>query len=102
MPYAVGWYIFDVNRENADFSKEEAKMSFGFDCMRDLVEEIAIADDNTKYIITSFNGARFDNFILAQALAKKEMLNDVFFTSNQIRDIRTGCHNTLDLCKDIF
>lgn len=99
MPYAVGWYIFDVNRENADFSKEEAKMSFGFDCMEDLVEEIAIADDNTKYIITSFNGARFDNFILAQALAKKEMLNDVFFTSNQIRDIRTGRHNTLDLCK---
>ncbi|NDA90055.1 MAG: hypothetical protein EBY20_04000 [Alphaproteobacteria bacterium] len=99
MPYAVGWYIFDVNREDADFSKEEAKMAFGFDCMNELVKEIGLADENTKYIITSFNGARFDNFILARALASKEKLNDVFFTSNQIRDIRTGNHHTLDLCK---
>jgi hypothetical protein len=99
MPYAVGWYIFDVNRTDADFSNEESKMSFGFDCMEELVKEIAQADKDTKYIITSFNGARFDNFILAQALAKNEMLNDVFFTSNQIRDIRSGQHSTLDLCK---
>lgn len=99
MPYAVGWYIFDVNRSDADFSQEEAKMAFGFDCMEELVKEIVQADESTKYIITSFNGARFDNFILAQALAKREKLSDVFFTSNQIRDIRTGNHHTLDLCK---
>jgi hypothetical protein len=98
-PYSCGWYIFDINREDSDFSKENCRMTFGFDCMDGLIDEIASAPRDVRYLITSFNGAKFDNFILAQSLAKSEMLHDLFFTSNQIRDIRSGRHSTLDLCK---
>ena len=101
-PYACGWYSFPMNRRDADFSTEESKMSFiseGVDCMKGLIDEIADCPKDVRYLIVSFNGAKFDNFILAQALAKKEMLHDLFFTSNQIRDIRSGRHSTLDLCK---
>jgi len=98
-PYSCGWYIFDINRTDWDFSEESSQMSFGFNCMDALIDVIATAPKDVRYLITSFNGAKFDNFILAQSLAKSELLHDLFFTSNQIRDIRSGRHSTLDLCK---
>lgn len=58
------------------------------------------SDTQVRYTLVSFNGARFDHFILAKAANEAGCLGSIFATaSGGIRSIRIRQHTTLDLAK---
>jgi hypothetical protein len=110
-PYALGYIMFDAaEHSDADFSKEGANvsqiirttgMSFA-DVSYPLLELIKNAPEDTKYLLVSFNGARFDHFILAAAASNLPgALTNIFPTPGAgIRSLTIyGRHQTLDLAK---
>ena len=110
-PYALGYYIFDPDTSGDDFApiKEAAGARLLF--CRDqehwsaltgpLLDELVNAPDDVQYTLVSFNGCRFDHFLLAAAAHERGLLstNSVFATDAGIRSLRIGRHTTLDLAK---
>ncbi len=98
-PYAVSWHDYPIDRQDSDFADAVAQVALGPDCADRLMDYILQAPRDVAYTIVSFNGARFDNFVLAQAAARREALSDVFYAGGMLRDVRIGRHSTIDLCK---
>lgn len=99
--YAVAWYDFDPSVDEISSKLEpEVKYSFGLDqCVRDLLEYIADAPSDMKYVLAGFNSSRFDNYPLARAAQGLEMLTRVFATGNTLRGIWMGRHEALDISR---
>lgn len=97
-PYAVGWAEFKADA-GYDMTNLGVNKKDGPNCLNAFLDYIAQAPEDVRYIITSFNGARFDNFMLAQAAAARDMLHNVFYGSSMLRSLQIGRHDTLDLCK---
>jgi hypothetical protein len=92
LPYSVSFAVLDIidlqkledlennNNDNDrdEFIGRKLKNYMGFDCMNKFlsdVEEIVILDRSSgeidmHYIFTSFNGAKYDNFMLLSALSR--------------------------------
>jgi hypothetical protein len=110
-PYALGYIVFDAAKyTDADFAKESESVSqiirtTGMtysDVSYPLLEVIKNAPEDTKYLLVSFNGARFDHFLLASAASNLPgALTSMFPTPGAgIRSLTIyGRHQTLDLAK---
>lgn len=100
-PYAVAWYDFDPAADEISGKLEsEVKYSFGLDkCAHDLLDYIADAPPDVKYILAGFNSSRFDNYLLARAAQCREMLTRVFATGNTLRGVWMGRHEALDIAR---
>ncbi len=101
-PYALGYVAVDPNKAGNDFSAlaGTVSMTFGADVTKPLLDLIASAPADVRYQLVSFNGCRFDHFILAREAGKRRMLNDVFATTGAgLRSVRIGRHSTLDVAK---
>lgn len=65
-----------------------------------LLSLIACAPSTVRYTLVSYNGARFDHYILAKAAHARSMLTSVFATRGAgLRVLRLGRHKTLDIAK---
>lgn len=105
--YGLGYLIFDPTHD-ADFSQEGDNVVQCYDTgmdrhavTRPLLEELARAPENVRYTLVSFNGVRFDHFLLAAAAHAKGVLSKVFATSQGLRAVHIGRHTTLDIAKII-
>lgn len=104
-PYRAGFIFFEPTEfADGDFrpalQRERVQILTGPNCARDFVTELMsprLAKFKVKII--TFNGARFDNYLLAEAACAKDALSEVFYTGNAIRGLRIGRHSSLDLCK---
>lgn len=100
IPYSVAWFVCSMNEKDRDFTNDEVNISYGLDtCQYELLKFIRSAQDNTKYLLVSFNGSRFDNFILANAAANRDCLTNIFWTTGCIRGMEIGRHSSLDIAK---
>jgi hypothetical protein len=101
--YSVGWIEFDENEKDHDFSKRsgDTHISYGdYDtCQRQLLEYILQTPENIKLQLVTFNGSRFDSFILASVAADMEVISNITYVKGSILDMNIGRHNTLDLCR---
>jgi hypothetical protein len=104
-PYSLGYYIFTPSH-NSDFSAEEPRVTLSYgatphEVTQPLLDEIARAPDDVRYTLVSFNGCRFDHFLLARAAIESNMLTGVFATAGGgLRTLLIGLrHSTLDLAK---
>ena len=99
-PYSVAWYVCDSDEADKDFNLDMDRVSvaYGDKCHYELVDFIRRAQE-TKYLLISFNGSRFDNFILASAASGRECLSDIFWSDGCIRSLRMFQHQTLDIAK---
>ncbi len=111
-PYALGYTIFDPKDPalaNAAFAGLEGSVTqivrlageSHFSVTAPLLDEILRAPEDVRYTLVSFNGARFDHFLLAQAANNRGALTSVFATgAGGLRSLTiSGRHTTLDLAK---
>lgn len=100
-PYAVAWYDFDPQTAAISGKLEpEVKYAFGLDrCAHDLLDYIAGAPSDVKYVLAGFNSSRFDNYLLARAAQSREMLTRVFATGNALRGVWMGRHEAVDIAR---
>jgi len=100
-PYAVAWYDFDPLVDAISGALEpEVKYAFGLDrCAHDLIDYIADAPADVKYVLAGFNSSRFDNYLLARAAQSREMLTRVFATGNTLRGVWMGRHEAVDIAR---
>lgn len=110
-PYALGFFEFDPESEAAksgDFSGFAAQVvqtvrkegQRPIDVSSALLDVLWEAPEDVRYTLVSFNGARFDHFLLAQTANIREMLTGVFATAaGGLRSLTLGRHTTLDLAK---
>lgn len=114
-PYALGYIVFDPTDpsvKDADrhlFAGRAAQVTQivrrpgenRFAVSQPLIDEILRAPDDVRFTLVSFNGARFDHFLLAQAANNRGVLTSVFATSaGGLRSlVVAGRHSTLDLAK---
>jgi len=103
--YGLGYLVFDPTH-SSDFSGAVDDVvqcyNTGADrhaCTRPLLDELAHAPENVRYTLVSFNGVRFDHYLLAAAAHAKGVLSRVFATSQGLRTLHIGRHTTLDLAK---
>lgn len=104
-PYRAGFIFFEpAEFPDGDFrpalQRERVQILAGPNCARDFVAELMsprLAKYRVKVI--TYNGARFDNYLLAEAACACDALTEVFYTGNAIRGLRIGRHSSLDLCK---
>ena len=76
----------------------------GFDCSKKFYEYIKANQQNIKYTLVSFNGANFDNFILADYLYENEIdaISNVCYTNSSLLNFKiNGRHSTFDLAKHL-
>ena len=105
--YGLGYIIFDPHRERgSDFSSKAHKVVQSYHVGEDrhavtecLLDTLARAPPDVRYTLVSFNGARFDHFLLAAAAHARGCLTSVFATSQGVRALRIGRHTTLDVAK---
>lgn len=112
-PYMVGWFEFDPEDpqlQDGDFTKFMGQVHMsplavddpsGDITNRPFINHLVNAPHDVRYTLVSFNGMRFDNFILAKGLLNREKLTDVFACESGLRDVRMGRHATLDLANII-
>jgi len=107
-PYALGYTVFDPEGADDDFSAKAADVTLcirapgtnRFGVSSSLLETILAAEDDVRYTLVSFNGARFDHFLLAEAAHNHGCLKGAFATaSGGLRSLQIGRHSTLDLAK---
>lgn len=107
-PYALGFVDFDPGELCEDFSGHEGRVTqvvrregeSRFSVTAPLLDLLAAAPDDVGYTLVSFNGARFDHYILAEASQNRSVLSGVFATPGAgLRSLTLGRHNTLDLAK---
>lgn len=103
-PYALGYLVCDISDDH-DFAGRADDVVQSYDALTrfsvsaPLLAEIANAPDDVRYTLVSFNGVRFDHFLLAQAANNKGFLSDTFATNAGLRSLQLGRHSTLDLAK---
>lgn len=98
----------DLNNPNMISSfvnkmKKRIDISHGKYCTKNLIDEI---NKNDKSIITlvSFNGARFDHYILYNELSRDfpDSISNVFFVKNELLNFNINRrHDLFDLCKHV-
>jgi hypothetical protein len=104
-PYALGYIEFNPDEVTFDFNNMESSVTVCLDSTKkygvttSLLDKLRRAPLNIRYRLISFNGARFDHFLLADAANRAAMLSDAFMTDGQLRSISIGRHTTLDLAK---
>lgn len=107
-PYALGFIVFDPENADDDFAPCVGEVTQvirrrnenRYAVTAPLLDELANAPPDVRYTLVSFNGARFDHYLLAQAANNRGMLSGVFATgSGGIRSLTIGRHQTLDLAK---
>tara|TARA_R110001606_G_scaffold111771_2_gene238458 strand:+ start:54 stop:3299 length:3246 start_codon:yes stop_codon:yes gene_type:complete len=103
--YGLGYLVFDPDH-NSDFSEAADDVvqcynttSSRHACTQPLLDELAHAPENVRYTLVSFNGVRFDHYLLAAAAHAKGVLSKVFATSQGLRALHIGRHKTLDIAK---
>ena len=110
VPYALGYLVFDpAEPEAADGDFSGADMAARVVHCTDrtsrwtitapLLETLRAAPENVRYTLVSFNGVRFDHFLLAEAAHRAGKLTDIFATSAGLRTVTIGRHRTLDVAK---
>jgi len=120
-PYALGYMVFDPKKHGECFKDEAASVTrcvrkagqSKYEVTKPLLDLIWQAPKGTRYTLVSFNGARFDHWLLAQAAARHTMartfdspgatgmLTSLFATAGGgLRSLSLlGRHRTLDLAK---
>jgi len=107
-PYALGFIDIDPSTGEEDFSDAAGQVTqvirrageSRFAVTAPLLDLLAAAPPEVHYTLVSFNGARFDNFILAEAAQNRGVLSGIFATGAAgIRSLDIGRHTTLDLAK---
>ena len=114
-PYALGYMMYDPHdmldsKEpgHGDFSGQAPHVvqiirrpgESAFAVTAPLLDLIAAAEPDIAYTLVSFNGSRFDHFILAAAAHQRGCLKSVFATpGGGLRSVSIGRHTTLDLAK---
>jgi hypothetical protein len=107
-PYALGFMDLDPADENDDFKdaadrvtqvvRREGENRFAVSAP--LLDLLAAAPPDVYYTLISFNGSRFDHFVLAEAAQNRSILTGVFATPGAgLRSLTMGRHTTLDLAK---
>lgn len=106
-PYALGYLVLDP-ADGDDFAARAGEVAQiirrrgenRYAVTAPLLDELANAAPDVRYTLVSFNGARFDHYLLAQAANNRGVLSSVFATtSGGIRALTIGRHQTLDLAK---
>ena len=86
-----------------DFRDEvsyEEDFYFGEDCVIRMFDKLLKLGNDSKICLLSYNGAKFDNYFIIPELLRRDMLEDIFFSSNSVLNIKWGGrHTTFDLCK---
>ncbi len=108
-PYALGYIAFDPqNHKDGNFTMEAEKVSQIIRKPGDnnnsvttpLIDLLCAAPPDVRYTLVSFNGSRFDHYLLARAANNRGLLHSVFATTQGgIRSLMVGRHCTLDLAK---
>ena len=103
-PYSLSYSKIRVNTNNV-ITKCKTKCIIGFDCSEKFVEYL-IKDEDNRYenILISYNGSRFDHFLLAETLAKECLLTtrSLFIANGSILKISFGSFVGLDLCRFVM
>jgi hypothetical protein len=111
VPYALGFLAFDPRRPFSpdsphDFSGAAGHVEIScrqfddrFSVSAPLLDLLARAPEGRRYTLVSFNGVRFDHFLLAAAAHARGHHLDVFATQTGLRSLRIGRHFTVDLAK---
>src|SRR5690606_9564164 len=56
--------------------------------------------DSSLITLIGYNSSRFDNYFLIPELAKRDLLDDIFYQGNSLLNIKWGGrHNTFDVCR---
>ncbi len=103
-PYSLGWLSFPLNDPPKDFSIMGEKVHLSkrpsrAKCAQELLQYIEEAPGDVRYLLVSFNGSRFDHFLLAEAAQSRECLSSVFWGGGCLREISIWRHKTYDLAK---
>jgi hypothetical protein len=107
-PYALGFMELDPSAVLEDFKDCAGLVTQiirreGESCLSvtaPLLDVLASAPPDVHYTLVSFNGARFDHYILAKAAQNRAMLSGVFATAGAgLRSLNIGRHTTLDMAK---
>lgn len=108
-PYALGFIAFDPEgHKDGDFTMEAEKVTQiirndgdnNNSVTAPLIDLLCAAPPDIRYTLVSFNGARFDHYMLARAANNRGLLHSVFATAQGgIRSLMIGRHCTLDLAK---
>ena len=98
--------IIKTKRKKITTTKTECIV--GFDCSDKFVDVLAKDDRDTPAnednVLISYNGSRFDHFILAESLAKEDLLStrSLFIANGSILKLTFGTFRALDLCKFVM
>lgn len=107
-PYALGYLVLDPAADGDDFAARAGEVTQvirrrgenRYAVSAPMLDELANAPPDVRYTMVSFNGSRFDHYLLAQAANNRGVLSSVFATgSGGIRALTIGRHQTLDLAK---
>ncbi len=84
------------------FINNHVKTIISFNATQSLYDYMC-RSNNIVYSLVSFNGAKFDNYILYHDLSKIgcDVLNSAFFNGSQLLTFKIGNHETFDLAKHI-
>lgn len=117
-PYSLSIFVCDQQEmdelDKADFEGDKKSVQeiiknncdnfVGFDCSEKLFNYIRQNQEDTIFTLVSFNGANFDNFLLAEYLYKNQMesISNVCYTNNQLLNFKINRrHNTFDIAKHL-
>lgn len=114
-PYSISWFnISHTDVENFDFSKNELITSnchnyIGWDCSEVFYKWIMENQVNKRFVLISYNGANFDNFILLKSFleisndCELSIISKVQYNGNQLLNFKiNGRHTLYDLHKHLM
>lgn len=88
-PYSISWTY-----------RNFVYFYFGDDCVKQFFNFLTDRQANTKYCLLGYNSSRFDNIFLVPELLDLDLLNNVFYQSNSILNIKWGGRHTVhDICR---
>ncbi|MEX1384522.1 hypothetical protein, partial [Lutibacter sp.] len=89
---------------------QNCKFYLSYDCTKQLLEYIRDNQKNKRFVITTFNGSNFDNFILLKDILsmrsnmddmlkmKSEIVTNIFFKETQLFNFKiNGRHDLFDI-----
>lgn len=108
IPVSIGYATDDFENVIDEFGVEKQRKmkpirSHGENCTYDMLKIVRESID-VAWTFISYNGSRFDNYILYNEILKlyPDSLSDAFFVKNQLLNFKfMGVHDTFDLCKHI-
>lgn len=88
-PYSISWTYKDL-----------VYFYFGDDCVKVFLNFLTDRQGNTKFCLLGYNSSRFDNIFLIPELLEMDLLNNVFYQSSSILNIKWGRRHTVhDICR---